>query len=294
MNKGQVSIIIPFFNSAQFIDETLQSIANQTYLNWECICVDDGSTDSSADIVKSWSIKDDRFKLINRPSHYPKGGNSCRNYGFEESTGEHVQWFDSDDIMHESMLVRKIEVLQNNPHLNYVICETGFFSGNTCNVGRYEQNLNSNKLYVDYLSFNTKFFTPGPMFRKDFLIGMKLFDFTLKRHQEKEFFFRVILKDNQYGVISEALVLRRIHQSSLSGIADASKRKTEISFLADQLMFGSYRESHVREKGVALFFRQKFLRYGLAFAKKFLPIKVVKSIYYYAIASLMYMKSAYR
>ena len=77
----------------------MASVLTQTYVNWECIVVDDGSTDLTIDVVQKYCNKDARFKLYNRPHNRQKGGNAARNYGFEQSLGEFVNWFDSDDLM---------------------------------------------------------------------------------------------------------------------------------------------------------------------------------------------------
>src|SRR5690606_34265329 len=99
MNDPLISIVIPTYNRAQFIAETLTSVKNQTYQNWECVVVDDGSTDNTIEIIQQFTASDDRFKLYSRPTNRPKGANACRNYGFEVSSGLYINWFDSDDIM---------------------------------------------------------------------------------------------------------------------------------------------------------------------------------------------------
>src|SRR5690606_36556858 len=108
-NQPLVSIIIPTFNRAHLIGETLDSVLAQTYQNWECIVVDDGSTDKTEATVGAYLKRDARFRLFKRPDHKPKGANACRNYGFEKSKGEYVQWFDSDDLMHPEKLTIKIK-----------------------------------------------------------------------------------------------------------------------------------------------------------------------------------------
>jgi glycosyltransferase involved in cell wall biosynthesis len=84
---GMVSIIIPLYNRENLILETLESIKVQTYSNFECIIVDDGSTDNGIKLVKNFLNDDNRFKLFERPSNVKKGGNSCRNIGFLKSSG---------------------------------------------------------------------------------------------------------------------------------------------------------------------------------------------------------------
>ena len=114
LNSPLVSIIIPTFNRANLIGETLDSVIGQTYTNWECIVIDDGSTDGTDKLLNIYLQKDTRIQYLQRPSERPKGANSCRNYGFEFSRGEYVNWFDSDDIMHPEKLEIQINQLQNN------------------------------------------------------------------------------------------------------------------------------------------------------------------------------------
>jgi glycosyltransferase involved in cell wall biosynthesis len=103
-----ISIIIPTFNRAHYICETLKSIIAQTYTNWECIIVDDGSSDDSLLVINSFAKKDVRFRLINRPSDRNKGASTCRNIGIENSKGEFIQFLDSDDLMSENKLEQQI------------------------------------------------------------------------------------------------------------------------------------------------------------------------------------------
>ena len=109
-----LSIIIPTYNRAHLIGETLDSVLGQTYKNWECIIVDDGSTDKTPEVIANYIQKDSRFQFYNRPSDRPKGANACRNFGYEISTGKYVKWFDSDDIMHPEFLEKQINVLKTN------------------------------------------------------------------------------------------------------------------------------------------------------------------------------------
>ena len=78
--KPLVSIIIPTYNRAHLIAETLDSIIAQTYTNWECIVVDDGSTDPTDELMETYCKKDSRFQYYHRPKNRPKGANACRNY----------------------------------------------------------------------------------------------------------------------------------------------------------------------------------------------------------------------
>ena len=89
-----VSIIIPTFNRYDYIGETLESVIMQTYRNWECIIVDDGSSDYTSQLIDFYCEKDNRFKYFTRTKDLTKGANSCRNLGFKKSSGKYIQWLE--------------------------------------------------------------------------------------------------------------------------------------------------------------------------------------------------------
>src|SRR5690606_7788857 len=104
-----VSIITPTFNRANLIGETLDSVLAQTYQNWECIVVDDGSTDNTDEILKNYCYKDARFQYHHRPADRLRGGNPARNYGFEKGKGEFVMFLDSDDLFIKTAVKERVE-----------------------------------------------------------------------------------------------------------------------------------------------------------------------------------------
>lgn len=113
-----VSIIIPTYNRAHLISETLDSITAQIYTNWECIVVDDGSTDGTDRLVDDYVKKDNRFKyFINERT---KGAQGARNTGLLNAKGDYIQFFDSDDIMYPKHLKIKVEAFHQNPDLDIV------------------------------------------------------------------------------------------------------------------------------------------------------------------------------
>ncbi len=99
------------FNRAHLIEETLKSIQKQTYSNWECLIIDDGSTDNTQTVLESYINKDPRLKYFLRTEKYKKGLPGCRNYGLDLSEGEYVIFFDDDDIVHPQNLAMCLETL---------------------------------------------------------------------------------------------------------------------------------------------------------------------------------------
>lgn len=121
MHLNKVNIIIPLYNGEKYIEETLCNIVKQSYHNWEAIIIDDGSTDNSVDIVRTFVLKDARIKLFHRPENRPKGGNSCRNYGIEKATGEFIFFADADDLLAPYCLEQRIKFLKENPEIDFAV-----------------------------------------------------------------------------------------------------------------------------------------------------------------------------
>lgn len=95
-----ISIIVPSFNEEKNIRHCLDSILNQTFKDFEVICVDDNSTDSTFEIIKEYSVKDNRIKPFKNPG---KGVSSARNFGIENSNGVYLGFVDSDDFIQPQM-----------------------------------------------------------------------------------------------------------------------------------------------------------------------------------------------
>lgn len=90
----RISVIIPCYNQEKHLDKCLQSLWSQTYTHWECILVDDGSTDGTAGIIEKWTGRDCRFRSMHQPN---SGVSTARNRGIDFSTGDYIFFMDSDD-----------------------------------------------------------------------------------------------------------------------------------------------------------------------------------------------------
>src|SRR5680860_884854 len=95
--KTQVSIIMATYNRSHFIGETLDSILNQAFENWECLIIDDGSTDNTKEFLRPYVLKDSRFEYYERTKDHKKGLPGCRNQGLEIAKGDYIIFFDDDD-----------------------------------------------------------------------------------------------------------------------------------------------------------------------------------------------------
>lgn len=132
-----ITIIIPIFNREHLIKETLDAVLKQTYKNWECILIDDGSVDASVKIAKEYANSDNRFKVLQRSERRRKGAATCRNIGIENSNGSYIQFLDSDDLLESNKLESQISKLNKSD--NYTL--------STCKWGRLDKGMEHPKKY---------------------------------------------------------------------------------------------------------------------------------------------------
>lgn len=121
MNKPLVSIIVPCYNQAQYLDEALLSVFEQSYTHWECFIINDGSTDNTEEVAENWIARDSRFIYL----YQENGGlSSARNGGLDIVKGDYIQFLDADDCLHNLKFEKSLEkVKQVNANLiisNYV------------------------------------------------------------------------------------------------------------------------------------------------------------------------------
>ena len=117
MNK--ISVIVPFYNSSNTLERCLKSILEQTYTNFEILCVNDGSTDCSEKLVKEYAAKDKRVKLINKKHG---GVSSARNLGLKRAKGDFIQFVDSDDFIEPRMYEIMLNAMLEN-NADTVVCD---------------------------------------------------------------------------------------------------------------------------------------------------------------------------
>ncbi|MDO4184537.1 MAG: glycosyltransferase [Rhodospirillales bacterium] len=101
----KISVIVPVYNTAQYLPQCLDSIINQTFNDIEIICINDGSTDTSLEILNRYAIKDTRVKIIDQTNH---GAGYSRNEGIKKASGEYIAFIDADDWIDEAFLEKSL------------------------------------------------------------------------------------------------------------------------------------------------------------------------------------------
>lgn len=193
-----VSIIVPVYNVETYLDECIQSIVSQTYKDWECILIDDGSTDQSGTICDTWIEKDNRIKVIHQSN---QGVSVARNTGIIHAKGEFIAFVDSDDWIEKDYLQSLIEAFHDNlPDLvvsglihNYNNGETiryvpqisDYFDLNDQNINRFVSLNKMHLLYPPYIKlYKTQLIKGhGIKFNKQYSYGEDLlFNYDYLEH----------------------------------------------------------------------------------------------------------------
>jgi glycosyltransferase involved in cell wall biosynthesis len=124
VTRPRVSVIVPAYNYAQHLGEALQSVRAQTIADWECIVVDDGSTDTTPEIARQWAGRDSRIRYVRQEN---RGPNAARNLGLSQSGGDYVQFLDADDRLASTKLATHARYLDEHPEVDIVYGPATFF-----------------------------------------------------------------------------------------------------------------------------------------------------------------------
>ena len=124
-DKPLVSVIVPTYNYGRFIGETLGCLRAQTYANWECVIVDDGSTDDTAEQVARFMDQDARFKFVRQENARQA---AAKNNGLRNSAGQYIQFLDADDLIEPQKFEQQVEYLEAHPEIDIVYGSMRYFT----------------------------------------------------------------------------------------------------------------------------------------------------------------------
>ncbi|MCB4808729.1 glycosyltransferase family 2 protein [Tamlana sp. 62-3] len=204
-----VSIIVPCYNHANFLGEALQSVLNQTYTNWECIIVNDGSPDNAAQIAEQWAAKDSRFQYLEKENG---GLSSARNAGIKIGKGEFILPLDADDLIHENFLTTLVPVLENNQNLAIASCYSKFFFGSRNNIIHELKPKGTN--YHALLYENILIATS--LYRKQCWEAVGGYDETMKKgFEDWEFWIAITKTGWEFKIVEEFLFYYRKQKQSM-------------------------------------------------------------------------------
>lgn len=213
MNSPLVSIIIPTFNREHLIGETLDSVVAQTYENWECLVIDDGSSDYTEELMHFYCRKDNRIRYYQRPFNRLKGASSCRNFGLEKSKGNFIQFLDSDDLLSKSKISAQVKIFVQDKDVSIATCRWGRFSGQEKKIYaklRVYKDFSELIEFLDALSLSFGFFPlHAYLIRKTEVFKAGFWNENLSLNDDTEFIMRVLVNSNQIAFSSIGNALYR-------------------------------------------------------------------------------------
>lgn len=208
-----VSIIIPVYNAQSYIKETVDSVLKQTYFNFELVLVNDGSTDSTTEIIDEFAKRDKRIIVIHKKN---SGVSSTRNEGISVAKGSTIFFLDADDIWNPNNVEHKVNYL-NTKKTDAVFSACEMIDEKSVSFTTYLGG-SENLTLKDMLSSKGNYTTApsGIAIKKVVLDKIGGFDINLSNNADQDFFIRILAAGYKIGYIPDALWKYRIHSESMS------------------------------------------------------------------------------
>jgi glycosyltransferase involved in cell wall biosynthesis len=272
--KPKVTIIMATFNRAHFIVETLLSIQNQTFLDWECLIIDDGGTDNTKEVITPILEKDCRFHYYNRRDSYLKGP-GCRNMGLDLAKGDYIIFFDDDDIPHPQNLELCVYELSGNDISFCRYIRNVFF-------GDFDYNFDYSKTYTSFyidqndvekmLKNELQFICTSVMWKKECFKNDRFAE-QLIYAEEWELYSRIVSSGLRGISIDKCLFYGRKHSNSLTGAFNCREQVARKSYAEAILLV----IKNLKEKRLLSY---SLKRYFIAFSIEFEEFELFKNILY--------------
>jgi glycosyltransferase involved in cell wall biosynthesis len=246
-NSGLISIIIPTFNRVKLLEETLDSICSQYYENWECIVIDDHSTDNTIEVVKGYQSKDSR--IIFFQNTHKKGAPGARNTGIKKANGEFIFFFDSDNLMKPNTLQELIIGFENSL-VDVCVCHAQVVDDSLNSVGTFkwncygniEEQLISGSTYVDYNI---------AMIRKSAIDKLGFTDEDCPAYQEWDTHLRLSQFCNYTTLDQQLIIYRKGSKDTISSNVVQSTRGFLYVLKKHKVRFSNY-PFHFKKQGLNL------------------------------------------
>ena len=220
--KRLISVVIPTFNREDLIKDAINTVLEQVYQNFEIIIIDDGSTDNTSEVVKSFD--DARIKYIYQEN---AGISKARNKGIEDASGEYIAFLDSDDLWHPEKLEKQVSVLDKDPDVDLLSNNSQYMTFQNDIIEIKKNYVKSQKENISLILLDPdKVFTGTPtlLVRKTIFEKVGLFDETVTFCEDWDLFFRIALV-GKICHIPEILTYVRNHKGNITNISHVGKFK---------------------------------------------------------------------
>lgn len=277
-----VSIIIPTYNRATIIQKALDSVLSQTYLNWECLVVDDGSTDDSLDILERYHQLNSRIRYFKR-DRFPKGAPTCRNIGLQNATGDYIIYLDSDDYLLPFCLEQRMAVFEKYTSYDFLVFPM---------AGQYKETIkkkeipNSADFLVNFLSANLPWSIMCPIWKTTFLNKLGGFTEGYPRFNDPELMIRALLQPNVlYKVLKQATFdCVYLPSNKTTGVFENKVYQSLILFIPDTVQNLNQHDKALHKHYLAL-----YLHFWFKYI--FVPLKSSKVMQSFSLIMMFYKKS---
>ena len=268
ISKPKISIIIPIYNSEEFIEECLNSLMKQTFKNFEIICINDGSTDNSLKILKIYEKLDDRIHILTQNN---SGPGIARNIGMNISKGEYLIFLDSDDIFEDTMveeLFARIHAYNNEIVIcnsNNFIIENGKKIYNKNKNYYIPNNIVNNKTIFSSFDIKKDFFNLfiwwpwDKIFKKDFIKNLGIEYQNLRTSEDLFFVAAAAIKANKISFIDKIFINHRMGVNS--SVSNSRNIYWNNFYYALKKL-----KNFIKEKGLYKRFKQDFINYVAKFS----------------------------
>ncbi len=244
MSAPKVSVVMPVFNGASFLDSAIESILRQTFLDFEFILINDGSTDRSVEIIRSYS--DPRIRLLHNEKNV--GLAAVRNRGIDEAQGEFIAWLDCDDISLPTRLEKQVRFFESSPQIG--LC--GTWVRTIGSSGEHEwRNPTDPEFLRCRMLFDDPVATSSIMVRRQCLTDFQLrFDLEYPPAEDYELWER-LSRHCRVSNLPEVLTLYRFHEGQTS-MAKTEQQKRSVWQVQSRLMELLVIDPNEQEKAIHL------------------------------------------
>lgn len=276
MKESLVSVIIPCYNYGHLLHEALESVLNQTYKNWECIIVDDGSTDNTKDVTSKYIAIDLRFKYKHQKN---KGLAAARNTGLLVARGEYIQLLDADDVLPSGKIANHVSILDSRNDVDLVYGIVYIFVKSLDAIDSAKQFVleppplsGTGDQILGSLIEDNMFLVHCCLFRRSITNDVGFFNEQMITCEDWNFWFRCALSGKQFLFVNntEGRVYVRDHGFNMSSnrknmwIGRIQFRKEAIRLLNE--MDRNYEDLQIRNMRLLRLFRTRLqLAYGNIF-----------------------------
>lgn len=249
-----VSVVIPAFNAEKTIEETIQSVLNQTFSDFELIVVNDGSTDRTLETINQ--IKDPRIKIFS----YPNSGCVAisRNRGFTHASGEYIAFLDADDLWKPEKIEAQVAALKVNPQAAVAYSWVDRIDDNNQFLQKGSRVNINGKVYAELLVSNFLDNGSNPLIRKEAFQEIKGFDETLLHAEDQDLYIRLAARYD-FVVVPHPHILYRVSANSKS--ANVIRMEGHVLKVIDQA-FKQAPESlqHLKKESLSQLYRHLTVR----------------------------------